>query len=56
VNTYTEERDLLNILRDLVEALDRTYWSSWQTTAKFDAPLSAAREAIKKADDYRGSL
>lgn len=30
-------------LRDLVEALDRTNWSSWQTTIGFSEQLNAAR-------------
>lgn len=42
-------RDLITFdkLRDLVEALDKTNWSSWQTTAPFDKELDAAREHIR---------
>ena len=36
------------LLDDLVKALDSTYWSSWQTTAKFDKQLDAAREYVEK--------
>lgn len=33
-------------LVDLVEALNGTYWSSWQTTASFRKQLDSAEEAI----------
>lgn len=36
------------LLADLVKALDITNWSSWQTTAKFDKQLDAAREYVEK--------
>ena len=36
------------LLDDLVKALDSTYWSSWQTTAKFDKQLDAARAYVEK--------
>ena len=39
------------LLDDLVKALDSTYWSSWQTTAKFDKQLDAAREYVEKLND-----
>jgi hypothetical protein len=41
--------ELLSVLRELVEAIDLTHWSSWQTTAKFDGPLQNARDAIARA-------
>lgn len=34
------------LLSDLVKALDRTNWSSWQTTAPFDKELDRAREFV----------
>ena len=36
------------LLADLVKALDSTYWSSWQTTYKFEQQLAAAREYLEK--------
>lgn len=36
----------LEILKDLVDALDSTTWSSWQTTARFQDQLEAAREYL----------
>lgn len=43
-------RDLITFdkLRDLVEALDKTCWSSWQTTAPFSKELDAAREYVRE--------
>ena len=38
---------LTKALRALVEGLDKTNWSSWQTTAYFDDQLDAARAALK---------
>jgi len=42
--------DLLEVLKELVKQHDEGFWSTWQTTAHFDAPLTAARAAIAKAD------
>ena len=36
------------LLRALVEALDNTYWSSWQSTASFDEELKRAQEYLEK--------
>lgn len=36
------------LLADLVKALDRTNWSSWQTTSNFDKQLEEARAYIEK--------
>lgn len=33
-------------LTNLVDALDRTNWSSWQSTHRFDDELKAARELL----------
>ena len=41
------------LLADLVEALNATYWSSWQATDKFSEQLLAAEkylDAIKEID------
>lgn len=38
----------VEILANLVEALDNTYWSSWQSTAKFWDELEVAREYLSK--------
>lgn len=35
------------LLKDLVEALEATYWSSWQGTYKFDKERVAAEEYLK---------
>lgn len=41
-------RNLVESLANLVEALDNTYWSSWQSTAKFSDELEVAREYLSK--------
>lgn len=33
----------------LLDALDETYWSSWQSTAKFSGPLESLREILNGA-------
>ena len=38
--------DAERLLKELVEALDDTYWSSWQGTYKFDPALEKAREYL----------
>lgn len=48
--------ELLQKLRGLVEALDATNWSSWQTTARFDPALNDARAAISINDAERREL
>lgn len=41
------ERDQLHqALSELVAALDRTHWSSWQTTAPFWKEFEAAQSAV----------
>lgn len=51
---FVNQRDsLLEALTNLVIALDRTTWSSWQSTARFDDELKAARHTI---DVVGGSL
>lgn len=47
----SEECNAIAELRELVRALDRTHWSSWQTTAKFDRELESAREFLKGYDE-----
>jgi hypothetical protein len=47
VSRLRTERDALRErLRELVDGLERTNWSSWQTTAHFWTQLEAARAAI----------
>lgn len=41
-------RDAQLILTNLVDALEHTNWSSWQTTARFQAELDAAREFLQE--------
>lgn len=41
-------------LRELVESLDKTFWSSWQSTHSFDDQLTDARELLAKLDDELG--
>lgn len=41
-------------LRELVEALNKTYWSSWQSTANFSQQLEDAETLLSKLDDARG--
>ena len=45
----------VQLLADLVDALDSTAWSSWQTTAKFSDQLKDARDYIDrvKASDQQ---
>jgi len=38
----------VQLLADLVEALDRAYWSDWQSTATFADQWDAARQYIEK--------
>lgn len=38
--------ELFENLTDLVNALNRTNWSSWQTTATFQKELDAAQELL----------
>ena len=46
----TNYENPVQLLADLVLALDNTTWSSWQTTASFDAELCAAREYLDKQE------
>ena len=47
-NTAQAQADAWQLLTDLVDALDRTNWSSWQTTHRFQEQLDAARAALKE--------
>lgn len=38
----------VKMLADLVNALDNTYWSSWQSTAKFSDELEVARSYLSR--------
>ena len=46
----TNYENPVQLLADLVAALDNTYWSSWQSTARFDAELIAARAYLDKQE------
>ena len=46
----TEYTNPVQLLADLVAALDRTSWSSWQSTATFDTQLTKAREYINQQE------
>ncbi len=41
--------DALTALRDLVDSLNKTYWSSWQTTAHFSDQLKNAEAVLRAA-------
>lgn len=41
--------DVFHALDDLVRGLEKTSWSSWQTTAHFGAQLEAARQVLARA-------
>ena len=45
-NPVTFHPDPLDLLADLVRALDKTNWSSWQTTAPFAKELDRARDYL----------
>lgn len=38
----------VQLLADLVKALQETNWSSWQTTAGFDTELRKAEEYLER--------
>ena len=46
----TSYENPVQLLADLVAALDATHWSSWQSTATFNTQLDAAREYINKQE------
>lgn len=55
VRKLTKRNELLEKqLRELVDALDKTFWSSWQSTHSFDDQLTNARELLSKLDEERG--
>lgn len=41
----------IEILANLVTALNSTYWSSWQSTANFSSELSKAEEFLSKFNE-----
>lgn len=41
--TYADHAEAL---RNLVDALESTYWSSWQSTANFQAELDRAKAVL----------
>ena len=46
----TPSATALSLLKELVVALDKTYWSSWQSTARFDPQLNHARNFIAEQE------
>ena len=50
LNDAANTIDALHLLKELVAALDETYWSSWQTTAKFDNQLTHARNFVAELE------
>ena len=46
----TPSATALSLLKELVVALDKTYWSSWQSTARFDHQLNRARNFIAEQE------
>ncbi len=51
-----EQLDATELLRDLVQALDGAFISSWQSTASWEKQLSVARDFLNthQADDAEG--
>ncbi len=43
-----ERDELLYALEDLTLALEKTNWSSWQTTANFSEQTERARDIVNK--------
>jgi hypothetical protein len=41
--------DVRERAKALLDALDETYWSSWQSTAKFSGPMESLREILNGA-------
>jgi hypothetical protein len=50
LSVKAQRNELLEALQNLVDGLDKTNWSSWQTTAYFSDHLEAARTEIAKAE------
>lgn len=44
------------VLADLVDGLNKTRWSSWQTTAHFDDALRKAEEELKKRQKKKARI
>ena len=47
----TPSATALSLLKELVVALDKTYWSSWQSTARFDDHLNNARNFLVEQEE-----
>jgi len=39
------------LLKELVEALENTYWSSWQSTYQFDEQYRAAVDYLREREE-----
>lgn len=46
----SDECNAVTELRELIRGLDKTNWSSWQATDKFDPALNSAREWLADYD------
>lgn len=49
---WTDEQRLADVRERaaaLLDALDETYWSSWQSTDKFSGPMESLREVLNGA-------
>lgn len=42
------DKDAVELLRELVKALDKAFISTWQSTAAWQKELDAAREYLKE--------
>lgn len=47
----TPSATALSLLKELVVALDKTYWPSWQSTARFDNQLNCARNFLAEQEE-----
>lgn len=43
--------DVFHALDELVRGLDKTSWSSWQSTANFSSQLDTARAVLQRAKE-----
>lgn len=48
---HGRDAEALPYLRELVDALDKAFISTWQSTAAWDKQLTNAREWLKQRDE-----
>lgn len=53
--TYQQGMECAEKLENLVAALKRTSWSSWQTTAQFQDQLDAGEYLLKQIREYQNA-